>query len=222
MALGGNLATCASCGSMASLPSSVSGTLRFRSAAIRSPISSRQSTPSASAMRRSEPNRLTATGWRERPPPASVGCSNRSAGPPPGDFMQRSAISVISRFTDTGRFTRTSIPAASIAPMKARRLSSAMMDSADPAGEQLEGDVPESRGLEPPRQRVRLGKLEHRRWQVGIGVPMFRHRAADGGKQATKVEEVEGAEQAPTRRGELEHHEPRAGLEDPRRLLQPG
>src|SRR6266704_6504223 len=219
---GGNLATSASCGSMASLPNRVSGTLRFNSAAIRSPISSRHCTPSASAMRRSEPNRLTATGRRAAPPPESVGCWNRSAGPPPGDFMQRSAISVISRFSDTGRSTRTSIPAASIAPMKARRLSSAMMDGADPAGEQLEGDVPESRGLEPPRQRVRLGKLEHRRWQVGIGVPMFRHRAADGGQQATKVEEVEGAEQAPTRRGELEHHEPRPGLENPRRLREAG
>src|SRR2546425_8350873 len=32
---------------------------------------------------------------RAGPPEGSVGCSNSSAGPPPGDFMQRSAISVI-------------------------------------------------------------------------------------------------------------------------------
>ncbi len=87
---------------MASLPRRVSGTLRFKSAAMRSPISSRQSTPNASAMRRADPNRLTATGWRDAAPPASVGRVNNSAGPPPGDFMQRSAISVISLFTETG------------------------------------------------------------------------------------------------------------------------
>src|SRR5438128_8062301 len=221
-ALGGNLATSASCGSMASLPSSVSGTLRFRSAAIRSPISSRHSTPSASAMRRSEPNRLTATGWRERPPVTSVGCSNRSAGPPPCDFMQRSAISVISRFTETGRSTRTSAPVASIAPRKARRLSSAMMDGADPAGEQLEAHVAEPGRLDPAREGGRLGELEHRLWQVGIGVSMFRHRAADGGEQTAETEQVEGAEPRAARGGELEHHDAGPGLEDPRRLSQPG
>src|SRR2546427_34250 len=182
------------------------------------PITCTQSPPSASAVRRSEPNRLTATGWRERPPPASVGCSNRSAGPPPGDFMQRSAISVISRFTDTGWSTRTRAPAVSIAPRKARRLSSAMMDGADPAGQQLEAHVAEARRLDPARERGRLGELEYRLWQVGIGVPMFRHGAADGGEQAPEIEEVEGAQQRAARGGELEHHEAGPRLEHPRRF----
>ncbi len=60
--LGGNLATSASRGSSASFPIRESGTLRLSSSAMRSPTSSSRTTPSAMAMRRSEPNRLTATG----------------------------------------------------------------------------------------------------------------------------------------------------------------
>src|SRR5216117_1223056 len=116
---------------------------------------------------------------------------NRSAGPPPGDFMQRSAISVISLSTETGRSTRTRSPAASIAPMKARRLSSAMMDGTHAAGQQLILHSVEPRAREAPREVRGIGELEHRLWQVGIGVPMFRHRAADGREHAPKIAEVQ-------------------------------
>src|SRR5260221_13758052 len=108
-------------------------------------------------MRRSEPNKLTATGYADVPPPRSVGCVNSSAGPPPGDFMQRSATSVISLSTETGRSTRASWPAASIAPTKARRLSSAMVHGADAAGQELELHVVEAGGDKAPRDRLRLG-----------------------------------------------------------------
>src|SRR5207253_8318473 len=89
------------------------------------------------------------------------------------DFMQRSAISVISLSTETGRSTRTSSPAAAIASTNARRLSSGMVEGADAAAQQLVADRAESGIPEPPGEGVRIGKLEHRLWQVGIGVPMF-------------------------------------------------
>src|SRR6266496_170141 len=219
--LGGNFATSASCGSIASLPSRLSGTLRFRSVAMRSPTSSRRSTPRASAMRRSEPNRFTATGWRATAPDARVGCVNRSAGPPPGDFMQRSAISVISLSTEIGRATRTRSPRASIASRKARRLSSAMMDGADAAREAPVAHVAEPGALDPAGERIGIGELEHRLWQVGIGVSMFRHCAADGGDHAPKIEEVQRAQRREARGGELEHHEAGAGPEHATRLLEP-
>ena len=57
----------------------------LRDAARRS--ASRSSTPSARHIRRSEPNRLMATGCALRRPSSSSTCSNRSAGPPPGLFM---------------------------------------------------------------------------------------------------------------------------------------
>src|SRR5256885_7211886 len=99
--------------------------------------------------------------------------------------MQRSAISVISLSTDTGRPTCTSSPRASSARRKSRRLSSAMMQGADPARQDLIAYVREPGGLEPAREGVRVRKVEHRLWQVGIGVPMFRHRAADRSEEHT-------------------------------------
>src|SRR3989449_7226808 len=164
-------------------------------------------------MRRSAPKRLIATGSRALPPLVRVGWVNNSAGPPPGDFMQRSAISVISLSTDTGCSTRTSSPRASIAPRKSRRLSSAMMHGADPAGQHLVAYTRESGALEPACEGVRLRKVEHRLWQVGIGVPMFRHRAADRGEDAPEVEQVERAQRREARCGEFEHHEAGAGSE---------
>src|SRR5919109_4079017 len=98
--------------------------------------------------------------------------------------MQRSATSVISLSTETGCATRTSSPRASIAWIRARRLSSAMMDGADPAGEQLVPDVTEAGAAEPPRQGAGIRECEHGLWQVGIGVPMFRHHPADRGEHA--------------------------------------
>src|SRR5438093_2370053 len=219
--LGGNFATSARRGSSASLPSSPSGTLRASSSAMRAPTWSRQSTPRASDMRRSEPNRLTATGWRDFAPPRSVGCVNSSAGPPPADFMQRSAISVISLSIDTGRSTRTRSPASSIARTNSRRLASAIVDGANAAGEAFEPDARKAGGAEPLQQRFRLREREHRLWQVGIGLSMFRHQSPDGGENAPEVEEIHGAQRRKAGRGELENDEPRPRLQDPGRLAQP-
>src|SRR2546422_11551792 len=108
--------------------------------------------------------------------------------------MQRSATSVICLSTDTGCATLASSPRASSAPRKSRRLSSAMMHGADPAGQDLVSDVRESAALEYAREGVRLRKIEHRLWRVGIGVPMFRHRSADRAVAVTEVEQVSGAE----------------------------
>src|SRR5437773_2752827 len=218
--LGGNLATSASRGSIASLPIRLSGTLRFRSSAMRDPMSSRQATPSASAMRFSDPNRFTATGWGDGAPPTSVGRVNSSAGPPPGDVMQRSAISVISLSMETGRSTRARSPPASMAAMNCRRLSSAMMNGADPAGAQLVRDVPETGGAQPLGEGLRLGKREHRLWQVGVGLSMFGHRAADGREHAPEIEEVERAQRREPRRRELQHDESRPRPQYAVRLAQ--
>ena len=70
--------------------------------------------------------RPLATGCGLRMPSPSSTCSNRRAGPPPGLFMQRSAISATSRRARTGWVTRTSSPSLSMALMKSRRLSRAM------------------------------------------------------------------------------------------------
>ena len=50
---------------------------------------------------------------------------------------------------------------------------------------------------------------------------MFRHRAPDGGKHACEVEAVGDAERRGARRGELEHHEARAGPKHAVRFAQP-
>src|SRR6267143_870309 len=192
----------------------------FAISAIRAPMWSRHSTPSASDMRRSEPKRLTATGYRDFPPARRVGCVNSRAGPPPGDFMQRSATSVISLSTETGRVTRVRSPALSIAATNSRRLSSAIVDRADAAGQALETDARESRGHEPLRQCLRLRKCEHRLWQVGIGVSMFRHEPADGRQNAPEVEEVDRAQRGEPGRGELENDEPRTGFQDSGRFAE--
>src|SRR6267143_5225201 len=218
--LGGNLAISASRGSIASLPSSPSGTLSAISSAMRTPTSSRPSTPRASDIRRSEPKRLTATGYCDFPPLRSVGCVNSSAGPPPGDFMQRSATSVISLSTETGRATRVRSPALSIAATNSRRLSSAIVHGADAPGQAFEPDARESRGAEPLGQCLRLRKCEHRLWQVGIGFPMFRHEPADSGENSPEIEEVDRAQRREPGRGELEYDEPRTGFQHSGRFVE--
>src|SRR5260370_15795136 len=105
--------------------------------------------------------------------------------------MQRSATSVICLSTDTGCATRASSPRASSAPRKSRRLSSAMMHGADPAGQDLVSDVREPGAFESAREGVRVGTIEQRLYSVGTGVPMFRHRAADRGEDVPEPEEVE-------------------------------
>src|SRR5437667_6268178 len=218
--LGGNFAISARRGSIASLPSRPSGTLSAINSAIRAPTWSRHSTPSASDMRCSEPKRLTATGYLDFPPVRSVGCVNSSAGPPPGDFMQRSATSVIPLSTDTGRVTRVRSPDLSIAATNSRRLSSAIVDRADAARQALEPDARESRGSEPLGQCLRLRKCEHRLWQVGIGVAMFRHEPPDGGQNSPEVAEVDRAQRREPGRGEFEDDEPRAGFQDAGRFAE--
>jgi len=80
-------------GSSASFATRPSGTLKvehLRDAMadlIEIPYSQRH------AIRRMEPNTLIATGNSDRDPFINTGCSNSSAGPPPGRFMTRSAIS---------------------------------------------------------------------------------------------------------------------------------
>src|SRR5881394_954210 len=217
---GGNLAISASRGSSANLPSNPSGTFIASSSAMRAPTWSRHSTPRASDMRRSEPNRLTATGYCDFPPVRSVGCVNSRAGPPPADFMQRSAISVISLSIEIGRAIRVSSPALSIAPMNSRRLASAIVDGADAAGQALEADARESGGTEPLREPLRLREGQHRLWQVGIGVSMFRHEPADGGENPAKIEEVDRAQRGKTRSRELQNHKPRPRFQHARRLAQ--
>src|SRR5947209_19205889 len=140
-------------------------------------------------MRCSDPNKLIATGYRDFPPPRSAGSVKSSAGPPPADFMRRSAISVISLSTDTGRVTRLRSPAASIAPTKARRLSSAMVNGSDPAGQQLVAHVREPGRSHAGRERLGVRKGLHRLWQVGIGIPMFGHRAPDRREHPAEVEQ---------------------------------
>src|SRR5213594_469055 len=171
-------------------------------------------------MRFSEPNRFTATGYRDLAPFRSVGCVNSSAGPPPGDFMQRSATSVISLSTDTGRVTCVRSPDLSIALTNSRRLSSAMVDSADAAGQALESHARKPRRHHALRQRLGFRKREHRLWQVGIGVSMFRHQPADGGENPAKIEEVDRAQRGKTRSRELENHKPRPRFQHARRLAQ--
>ena len=65
-------------------------------------------------MRRSVPNWLIRSGWRE-----PFGCSNRSAGPPA--LTVRSTISVISRSGSTSAATRTSSPSRSRRSIHSRR-----------------------------------------------------------------------------------------------------
>src|SRR5688572_27364186 len=108
--------------------------------------------------------------------------------------MQRSAISVISLSTDTARSIWTSVSRFSIASRNSRRLSSGIVDGADPAGQALESDARESRGQQTLRQGLRLGKREHRLWQVRIGLSMFRHQPADGRQNFAEVQEVHRAQ----------------------------
>src|SRR3989441_412503 len=156
---------------------------------MRAPTWSRHSTPSASDMRRSEPKRLTATGYRDFPPPRRVGCVNSSAGPPPGDFMQRSATSVISLSTETGRATRVRSPALSIAVTNSRRLSSAIVDGADAAGQALEPDARESRGGEPRRGKRQLQRVGgDRDGAKSFALALRQHRDHEVGADHTAAE----------------------------------
>src|SRR5688572_3608075 len=123
---GGNFPISRSFGSIASFPKSPSGTFTSSISAIRRPGSSRSSAPSAISIRRIDPKRLMATGNALRSPLSRTTFSNSSAGPPPGLFMHRSAISATSSRARTSSFTRTSSPASSIARMKSLRLSIAI------------------------------------------------------------------------------------------------
>src|SRR6185503_6266783 len=124
--------------------------------------------------------------------------------------------------TEMGRSTRVRSPALSIAAMNARRLSSAIMNGADPAGQAFEPYARESRRRESLGQRLRLGKGEHRLWQVGIGISMFRHEPADGRQNMTEVKQIHGPQRRKAGRGEFENHKARARLQDARCFMQTG
>jgi len=70
-------------------------------------------------------------GW-----PLTVGCSNSSAFPPPGFFISRSAISVISNSVATGCEIRLSSPARSSVSMNSRKDENAI------AAESSGGNLP--------------------------------------------------------------------------------
>ena len=83
------------------------------------------------------------------------------------------------------------------------------MHGADAAAQALEADARESGGTEPLREPLRLGEGQHRLWQVGIGVPMFRHQPTDGGENSPEIEQVNRAQRREPGRGELEDNEAR-------------
>ena len=89
------------------------GAAAARPARARAPRCRARRAPSPCARR--EPKTLMASGKRE-----PRGFSNRSAGPPPGIFMVRSAISAISSRGSHSRRMRTSSPAPSSVSMNAR------------------------------------------------------------------------------------------------------
>src|SRR2546428_6225984 len=97
-------------------------------ASIRSPNASSESTCKASFILFREPSALMRTGVSN-----PSGRSNRSAGPPPGDFETRSVTALISRSTLTGSRTRTSSRRASRRSRKARRSACAKTLSSGPA-----------------------------------------------------------------------------------------
>ena len=104
------------------------GGLAFMSAPSSFATSSTEFAPMLMAMRLCEPSVLMATGKGETTP-LTVGFSNSNALPPPGDFISRSAISVISSSVATGWEMRLSSPALSRALMKSRKESKAMSKS---------------------------------------------------------------------------------------------
>src|SRR5690349_10986332 len=128
--------------------------------------------------------------------------------------MQRSAPSVISLSTETARVTRASSPDLSMASMNSRRLSNAIVQSADPAGQPFEADARKSCRREAFRQRFRFGEREHRLWQVGIGLSMFGHEPADGGENPAKIEEINRAQRRKPGSGKLQNHESCTRLQD--------
>ena len=73
------------------------------------------------------------------------------------------------------------------------------MNGADAARQPLETDARKPGGGQPLRQRFRRGKPEHRLWQVGIGISMFRDQPADGGKNSPEIEEIDGPERREAR-----------------------
>jgi hypothetical protein len=101
------------------------GGLAFISAPSSFATSSTVSAPMLRAMRLCEPSVLMATGKGETTP-LTVGCSKSNALPPPGCFISRSAISVISSSVATGWVMRLSSPALSSALTKSRKESKAM------------------------------------------------------------------------------------------------
>src|SRR3954465_13858914 len=102
------------------------------------------------------------------------GDSNSSAGPPPGSFMVRSAISAISSFGSHSRRMRTSSPACSNFSTKAR--SDGYMSSLPLA--ELAGDHRQRLFVQPVGEAVER-RQRRRGFTLGIGAGAPRRAGLD-------------------------------------------
>src|ERR1051326_6118137 len=149
----------------------------------------------------------------------SVGDSKRSALPPPGCFITRSAISQSSRSSETGSAIRTSSPASSSASTNCFSESNATLsldsgvNGRDAEGQGSPMDVHEASRLHPLHQLGRARKVGHRFGKVAIGSGMSAYRATDRRQHAVKIEMVEPSHDRIGGRRELENHEPRSRRE---------
>src|SRR3989454_7541329 len=74
-----------------------------------------------------------------------------------------------------------------------------MVNGADPAGQQLVAHVREPGRSHAGRERLGVRKGLHRLWQVGIGIPMFGHRAPDRREHPAEVEQIGRAQRREAR-----------------------
>ena len=218
---GGNFAISASLRQHRQLAEQAFGHLEFEQ--LGDPLADlvERSTPSASAMRRIEPNRLIATGIRATRVPSSSDRRARTAAPArrPGSSCTRSAISVISsstrdrlrdadqlagrvdRVDELGRVSRF-IDVASPDVERRRSRRSAALDSATsrkPAAAHPRGERRRAREIRAPTLAGRC-----RRPYVSMT------SAADDRQHVMEVEHVERAHGAERGVRELEDHEARA------------
>src|SRR5258706_1703781 len=173
------------------------------------------------------------TGYAERWLSSRIACSNSSAGPPPGIFMARSAISQSSSRARTGWLTRTSSPAASIASMNCRSVSSgitgqilpALSARADMNGRDAEGQrrpphIRKARGHHACCKLRLARKVRHGARQIAIGRVVTAHESTDEWHDLVKVELIGSTHEPESRRRELQNDELRARPEHPTHLPQ--
>src|ERR1700687_2801948 len=197
---GGNFPSSSSLGSIDNLPMIPSGTLRSSISVIRSPTSSRSSTPSASDIRRIEPKRLITTGYCERSPLSRTTFSKKSALPPPGCFITLSATSQSSRRAFTGSLIRVSSPVRSIADRNCEMLSRlisyrnralADVDGSHSKRQTRPRHAREARRFHSVRKLFFDRKVRDRARQVCVGRPMPAHQSADQREHVAEIEQIE-------------------------------